>query len=267
MLYPCLIASLLALAPPGAPAAEAPAVAEAVGAPAASAALDDATARWDRLLKQVVRDELVDYLAVRDRYRQDLRACLDAMAAVDVSALDRQQKLALFCNAYNAWMIELVVERYRPDYSPQEAKGAIWDEAKVRLAGQTLSLNTLEHQWIRKDLDDPRAHAALVCAARSCPALPDEAFAAERLDQQFDAAMRRWLNDPRRNVVDHEARELRLSKIFRWYAADFGGPDRLAEYVSRYVDRDVSGYAVSFLQYDWRLNDTSGKGFGRGEQP
>lgn len=217
---------------------------------------------WTALLRQIVIDEHVDYMAVRERYRDQLRDYLDALAGVDLEKLSRNEKLAVMLNAYNAWMIELVVERYRPDYSPQEAKGAIWDEARVRLGGQTISLNTLEHQWIRKDINEPRAHAALVCAAASCPALPTEAFVGHDLDKQLDRVMAQWLNDPRRNVIDHERKELRLSKIFRWYAADFGGMEKLGAYVSHYAGKDVSGYTVSFLQYDWRLNDTSTKGRG-----
>jgi len=219
-------------------------------------------ARWDALLKQIVRDERVDYLAVRDEHRGELRAYLDAMARVNPRALPRDERLALYVNLYNAWMIELIAERYRPDLSPNDGKGKIWDEPRVRLGGErgTVSLNTLEHELIRKQINDPRAHAALVCAAVSCPPLSRDAYTGHHVNEQLDAAMRRWLNDPRRNVIDRENRRLRLSKIFRWYAADFGGEERLAEYVSRYVEPDVRGYEVSFLQYDWRLNDTSNLG-------
>jgi hypothetical protein len=49
---------------------------------------------------------------------------------------------------------------------------------------------------------------------------------------------------------------LRLSRILDWYADDFGGRRQLPAYLSHYVPGhpDLSGYAVSFLDYDWRLN-------------
>lgn len=216
---------------------------------------------WDALLKQVVRDEKVDYVAIRDRHRDKLRAYLEAMAKIDPAALSREEKLALFINLYNAWMIELVVDRYRPDFSAQESKGAIWDEAKVRLGdGRTVSLNTLEHQLIRKELADPRIHAALVCAAISCPPLSRDAYTGDRIDEQLNLAMRNWINDPQRNVIDAKNRQLRLSKIFRWYATDFGGTLNLPEYLSKYTGTDIRGFDVTFLQYDWRLNDLSSAG-------
>ena len=213
---------------------------------------------WDTLLKNCVRDAKVDYVAIRDQHRRELHAYLDAIALIDPRTLSRNEKLALYINLYNAWMIELVVDRYRPDFSSQESKGAIWDEKKVRLGdGQTISLNTLEHQLIRKEINDPRIHAALVCAAISCPPLSRDAYTGDRIDEQLDHAMRSWINDPKRNVIDTQNRQLRLSKIFRWYATDFGGTLNLPEYLSKYTDTDIRGFDVTFLQYDWRLNDLS----------
>ena len=67
--------------------------------------------------------------------------------------------------------------------------------------------------------------------------------------------MRRFLEDRARNPIDEANKQLRLSKIFEWYAGDFGGRDRLAEYVGGVLGKDFDGYMVSFVEYSWELND------------
>ena len=68
--------------------------------------------------------------------------------------------------------------------------------------------------------------------------------------------MRQFLNDPKRNEIDARGRSLRLSRIFEWYADDFGGKDALAGYADRYVTADVGRSKVEFLDYSWQLNIT-----------
>ena len=94
--------------------------------------------------------------------------------------------------------------------------------------GDNISLNHLEHEIIRKQFKDPRIHVALVCAAKSCPPLLNRAYRADDLDKVLDENMKRFVTDASRNQIDDEKRELRLSKIFEWYPADFGGKDRRA---------------------------------------
>ena len=49
--------------------------------------------------------------------------------------------------------------------------------------------------------------------------------------------------------------ELKLSRIFDWYADDFGGKAALAEYVWKYSGRSYRGYTLSFVDYYWMLNE------------
>ena len=79
-------------------------------------------------------------------------------------------------------------------------------------------------------------------------------YTAADLETLLETNMRRFLDDPSRNRIDRERRELRLSRIFEWYAEDFGGPQELARYVDGFVDGDVAGFDVSFLEYSWELN-------------
>jgi len=49
---------------------------------------------------------------------------------------------------------------------------------------------------------------------------------------------------------------LHLSQVFNWYADDFGGQAKLADYVDRYHAQSTRGFKVSFIDYSWDLNIT-----------
>ena len=67
--------------------------------------------------------------------------------------------------------------------------------------------------------------------------------------------MKRFINDPNRNTIDRENKKVSLSKIFDWYADDFGGKDKVLGYISRFTEGgSVEGYTVEFKDYDWALN-------------
>lgn len=208
----------------------------------------------DEILRSAVHDGLVDYGFVRSQRAEALDGYLARLATVDPASLDRENRLAFYINLYNASVIAAVAGRAGDGYSVAEDDFALFDRPLVRLDGDTVSLDHLEHSIVRPEFGDPRVHAALVCAARSCPPLLDRAYRGADLDATLDSRMRRFLTDGTRNRVDHDARQLHLSSLFDWYADDFGGRDALDDYVDRWLPRDVRGYTVDFLPYDWRLN-------------
>jgi len=214
----------------------------------------------DAILRAIVRGESVDYGALGRHHLAPLDAYLTRIAAIDPEPLPRGERIALYLNAYNATVLCAVAQRYKPGYRPDADSFRLFDEPLVRLHGKTMSLNDLEHRELRSHFDEPRVHAALVCAARSCPPLLPRAYTGADLDRTLDENMRRFVRDPARNEIDLAARTLRLSRIFEWYIRDFGGPERLAAYVERYAGRDVAGFAVEFLPYSWELNDVVGSG-------
>src|SRR4030095_11339586 len=81
--------------------------------------------------------------------------------------------------------------------------------------------HTIELGTLRSASREPRIHFALVCAARSCPALRSEAYRGAELDRQLDEQARQFLHDPRKNRVDTATRTLRLSPIFKWSSGWF----------------------------------------------
>ena len=249
----------------------------------AQAAFDHRHADWDLQLKQQVvvaasgASSTVRYAGFKAQ-RAGLQATLAALSAVtqaEYAGWTKPQQLAFLVNAYNAFTVELILSRY-PDLKSIKDLGGVfespWKKKFFRLLGSERSLDDLEHGLIRAPgvFDDPRIHVAVVCASIGCPMLRNEAFVAERLDAQFDDAMRRFLSDRQRNRFDPASGTLAVSKIFDWYQKDFEqghrGIDSLKTLFARHADRladspaaqaDVRAgrYKLTYLDYDWALND------------
>ena len=210
--------------------------------------------------KHASREGFVDYAALA-RDPAELDAYVSSLASAELDALPRDERLALLINAYNAFTLRLIL-----DHLPLESIRDIpasdrWDGERWMLAGNTYSLNQIEHELIRPNFQEPRIHFALVCAAIGCPPLRNEAYTGARLEQQLEAQTRlvhgneRWLRyRPGNGTIE-------LTSLYLWYAGDFeqiGGS--VLEYVARY-DQDLAndlraGHipSVRHLDYDWSLN-------------
>jgi hypothetical protein len=143
------------------------------------------------------------------------------------------------------------------------------------LFGNIITLNVLEHGILRKQYIEPRLHMALVCAAKGCPPLRSEAYAAERLNEQLDDQAIRFLGNPAALRIDRGNGVVYLSSIFKWYGDDFraryaptagfAGLNEtnraVANFCARYLSDagrkflEAGGYAVKFIDYDWSLNE------------
>ncbi len=209
---------------------------------------------FDRILRTNVRNERVDYPNIKRNHLPELTAYLNQLATINPEPLPRNEQLAFYINLYNATVINAVINRNKPGYSVSENDFKIFKDDIARINGQKHSLNHLENNIIRPEFKDPRIHAALNCAAISCPPLLDHAYTTADLDQTLTRQMRRFINDTFRNTINTKSKKLVLSKLFEWYADDFGGSGNLPKYINSYTDRDVSRLAVSFQDYSWALN-------------
>jgi hypothetical protein len=214
----------------------------------------------DAFLKRHVKPGgLVDYLSVRrPEHLAELQKYLDAAEKVDDLALPPDERLALYCNLYNAVMIKVMAGRYRVGLLASEDNFRIFKEPVFKLGGEKprwLSLYDLEHDLIRKQVPDPRIHAAIVCGAMDCPELIPEAYTASRVREQLQDRMTRWLNSPVHTPVDREAKVVRPSGLFLTYAVDFGGREKVEDYIRGFLPAEVRGFRIEFRKaYDWTPN-------------
>jgi hypothetical protein len=92
-----------------------------------------------------------------------------------------------------------------------------------------------------------------------CPNLAAQPYSGKQLDAQLDSAARSFINHPR-GVIVKEGR-VTLSKIYNWYASDFGNgsQEAILEHLERYANPALKvelerGPTIKTYQYDWRLN-------------
>lgn len=222
-------------------------------------------ALFTAVLQTHVRDGRVDYAAIARDAR--FSAYLEALQATDPQALPENHRLAFWLNAYNAFTIKRVIDQY-PTKSLMNKFAYLLRQSDfhkkfIVIHGHKYSLNDIEHRIIRP-MRDPRIHFALVCAARSCPLLRNEAYVPERLDAQLDDQARVFITDTTKNRFDFQNNEAYLSAIFDWFAEDFEKTGRsVLEFVARYLPSDDAAalqqrhqsFKIRYLPYDWRLND------------
>lgn len=231
---------------------------------------------YTKLLAQYVTDDgWVNYEALQ-KNRGELDRYYAQLAAVTpdtYKSWNTNQQLAFMMNAYNALTLLAIIEQEPLKNSIRDIPG-VWSSKKFQVAGESKTLNNIEHDIIRPTFNEPRIHAALVCAAKSCPPLRNEPFIAENVDAQLEDQTKRWLARPDSGFrIDRQENKVYLSKIFDWYGDDwkpdfavkdqFGGDDKqkaVLNFISNYVSEEdkaylqAGNYQVSYLGYDWSLN-------------
>jgi hypothetical protein len=170
------------------------------------------------------------------------------------SEWSKNEKLAYWINLYNASTVHLIVSNYPTSSITKLSGGKPWDKKFVKSGDKIYSLNQIENEIVRPRFNDPRIHAALNCAAVSCPNLLNEAFTASALNNQLNKQSKVWANDVTKNKL--EGTKVKVSQIFDWYAADFKAGGGVVAFINKYADTKVSSKAkVSYLEYNWALNE------------
>jgi len=217
----------------------------------------------------------VDYAGLQ--HSREWQALIEELEGFDPGRLQtREQRLAFWINAYNMFAIDLVRRNF-PVGSIRDLGwlfAPIWDKEAGRIGGRPYSLREIENEILRP-MRDPRIHAAIVCASSSCPSLRREPYMAPKLHAQLDDALRRFLENPHKGLrVDQLRGILHLSKVFDWFEGDYapaGGVLRfllpyMPDAARTFVQWAGSDIRVSYLEYDWTLNDLDSGHAGRAQE-
>lgn len=171
----------------------------------------------------------------------------------------KNAQLAYWINVYNAFTVKLIVDHY-PVASIKDIKkgipfiSTVWDIKFIEFDDETIDLNKVEHGILRKQFEEPRIHFAINCASFSCPRLLNEAYTAEKLEDQLNFMTKDFLNDLKRNRITEN--EVQLSKIFNWFKGDFIKNSTLIEFLNEYAPIKIAENAnISYLDYSWQLNE------------
>lgn len=218
---------------------------------------------WDNLTKAHVSDGYVKYAAMKkDEAKLDeYLAMLSSTPPTD--EWSRDQKLAYWINAYNAFTVKLILnnsDKKLGSIKDLEKKPNIpfvntpWDIKFFEIDGKKMDLNKIEHGTVRKDFEEPRIHFVLVCAAKSCPPLMSGAFYPEILNQQLEDRTSSFLNNPAMNKFDGNSAQ--VTPLLDWYKKDFKkGKNTVAGFISEHSKHQLNEDAeITFMDYDWSLN-------------
>lgn len=216
---------------------------------------------WNGLLqKNVDANGHVNYKGFKSEEAQ-LEKYLNILRAAhpNTDKWSKDERLAYWINAYNAFTVELIIKNY-PCKSIKDLGGAIykvntpWDIKFITIQGITYDLNNIEHDIIRKEFNEPRIHFAVNCASVSCPNLRNEAFVASRLNEQLDDQARKFINDKSKNNIS--ANSAQLSKLFTWFKGDFTKQGTVVAFINKYSTVKLGEKAkIDYLEYNWNLNE------------
>jgi hypothetical protein len=206
-----------------------------------------------------------------DRYLQ----ALAELTPERFASWSEAEQIALLINAYNALTLRSIID-HDPIRPSIKAIPGVWKFRRHPVMGQRLTLDEIEHQILRREYNEPRIHAALVCAAISCPPLRREAFTGPELERQLEDQTNRWLASSEGLRIDRDAGEVAISSIFEWFGEDWprADPDAapvpghesesaVLHFIARHRPAEEQelvlggNYRLAYLPYNWDLNRQS----------
>lgn len=193
-----------------------------------------------------------------------LKAYLAAMEKVNPVSLSVDEAHAYWVNLYNAVTLDIVVQHY-PVSSIKKINlggGGLfgsgpWSKPLITISGEALTLDDIEHRIVRAIFNDPMSHYGLNCASFSCPNLETEAYTGANINDKLAKSARDYIGHSRGVRVRNG--KITASKIFSWYADDFGGEGNLKAHWAQFASADkaaeINAASIRNYTYDWSLND------------
>ena len=232
----------------------------------------------DQILDVNVRDGLVYYRALKsDRGRLDRYLASLNVPAATYDKWSKGQQMAFWVNAYNAFVLQTVINHYPLSGTIKQVPGA-FDKNSFRAANRTVTLDQIE-KTILPTFKEPRLYLALGRGAVGSGRLRSEAYTGDRLDKQLGELEAEFVTNRNLFQTDRLANQVSVTPIFSWREADF-----VAAYADKadplYAQRSPiekaiiafvmphllplekelfqkNAFRVAFLEMDWRLNDLS----------
>lgn len=218
-----------------------------------------------------VSQDLLQNIMDGKSYKKEVKILEESTLEALVSQLKTdQQKIAFWVNVYNSF-IQISLTENPKEY---EDRGAFFKKDRVRIAGEILSFDKIEHailrrsriklswgylrkyfrpKWERKlrvkDIDW-RIHFALNCGAKSCP--PVAKFTPESLDKEFDFMTTKYLNE--QTTYNKGNRTAKSVSLFSWFRADFGGICGARKILAKYKITPEMPKKLNFGNYNWTLS-------------
>jgi len=241
----------------------------------------------DEILDANVRDGLVYYRALKStRGRLDHYVASLNVPAATYAGWSKAQQMAFWLNAYNAFVLETVIDHYpihgtapgAPSNSIRQIPGA-FNRTTWRAAGQSVTLDAIENT-ILPPFNEPRLFLALGRGAVGSGRLRSEAYTADRLERQLSDLQAEFVTNREMLQIDRAAGTMVVTPIVSWhdqaFVAAFDKAD--AAFAARSpIERAIvafimpnllplekefvqqNHFTVTFGTFDWHLNDLTGR--------
>jgi hypothetical protein len=232
----------------------------------------------DQILDTSVRDGLVYYRALKgDRGRLDRYIGSLNVPPATYQGWSREQQIAFWINAYNAFVLETVINHYPMRGTIRQIPG-VFDKTTWRAAGKTVTLDQIEKTYIH-DFKDPRLYFALGRGAVGSGRLRSEAYTGERLGKQLEDIENEFVTNRYMYRVDKLTNTISVTPMISWREADFIAAYDKADPVFAQrspIERAIitfirphllplekeliqkNEFKIVFHEMDWRLNDLTG---------
>ncbi|KAL6883771.1 hypothetical protein ACP4OV_011185 [Aristida adscensionis] len=225
----------------------------------------------------------LDYsrIAASEEFRRYANLVQELQRA-DMSALPAEERLPFFLNLHNAMAIHAVIRVGQPGAVDRRP---FFSEFQYIVGGQPYSLAAIRNGILRANRRqpytlakpfgssdrrlelaqrraNPLVHFALCDATRSSPIV--RFYTTQGVEPELRHAAREFFLHGGVEV-DLESRTVHLTRVIKWYSADFGQDRDILRWVLNYLDPTKAGLLthllndggpinISYMNYDWSLN-------------
>jgi hypothetical protein len=229
----------------------------------------------------------VDYATLR-RKRSDLISIsrlLDDLHPLVLMSLSNEERIAFWINTYNTCTLRLIIDHYPiqpkwymiryPNNSIMQIPGA-WDKFFFRIQGLEYNLREIRNLMLLDRHKDPRICFALTDAARGGAMLRNEPILPEKIDEQLNDQVKRFLASSHGLRMDTQNNIIHLSNVFVmnknvFLASEYAEilkfrtrkPEERAwlNFLFKHLPSqdaawlESSDAAIRFINFDWALNE------------
>lgn len=226
--------------------------------------------RWTEILKkyssreEAIRLHRFDYEGVSAADKQKLNQYLNDLQKVRISQYSRTEQMPYWINLYNATTVKVILDHLPVDsildidISPGFLSNGPWGKKLLKVEGESISLDEIEHRILRPIWKDPLIHYAVNCASIGCPNLAMQAFTSANTKEMLETNAHDFVNSPRGVKIDDG--DLIVSSIYDWFEVDFGDSERsVIAHLKQWAEPSLKAKLNQFSsidddQYDWNLN-------------
>ncbi len=248
------------------------------------------------VFKNFVNDRgRVNYQQLK-RNRQLLRKVLkqfDELDTTEYTSWHKEDKIAFWINAYNLALLEIIVDNYPiesyrllhvfPSWGPYSTRHidkriSGINKQKFMVMDEEFTLADIKKRFFQDEFDEPRVFFS-ICpyATVSSPPLRSEPYTGQKLNNQLDEQVKRYLSGTYGLRIDQAENTVYISDLLQptWFGNEFirkYGTDKkfkdrkpalraVLNFITNYIPKQDAAYletgiySVKFMAHNWNIND------------